>query len=83
MPLSNTQTRDIEAILHRCTDLAALRASGPATITRGDGIFVFDDAGKRYFEASAGLWCAGLVPGCQTGVSACATWAIARACARR
>ena len=29
-------------------------------MTRGNGIFVYDDAGKEYLEAAAGLWCASL-----------------------
>lgn len=60
MPLSNFQTRDIEALLHPYTDAAALRKTGPLAIERGEGIYVYDDAGNRYIEAMAGLWCAGL-----------------------
>jgi GTP pyrophosphokinase len=29
-------------------------------ITRGEGVRVFDDTGKGYIEAVAGLWCASL-----------------------
>ncbi|MBI1985485.1 MAG: aminotransferase class III-fold pyridoxal phosphate-dependent enzyme, partial [Rhodospirillales bacterium] len=29
-------------------------------MTRGEGVYVFDDAGKRYIEGVAGLWCASL-----------------------
>src|SRR3546814_17580746 len=29
-------------------------------IERGEGVYVYDDAGKPYLEAMAGLWCASL-----------------------
>jgi 4-aminobutyrate--pyruvate transaminase len=29
-------------------------------ITRGDGVYVYDDAGKRYLEGVSALWCASL-----------------------
>jgi len=30
------------------------------TIARGQGVYVFDDQGKRYLEGMSGLWCASL-----------------------
>jgi len=59
-PLSNYAARDVEALLHPTTNLAAHRASGPLVLERGEGVYVFDDAGKRYIEGLAGLWCTGL-----------------------
>ncbi len=59
-PLSNYAARDVEALLHPTTNLAAHRASGPLVLERGEGIYVFDTAGKRYIEGLAGLWCTGL-----------------------
>ena len=59
-PLSNSQTRDIEALLHPYTNAVAHRENGAHMIARGDGVRVFDDAGKPYLEAMSGLWCAGL-----------------------
>ncbi len=59
-PLSNTQMRDVEALLHPYTNAMAHRQTGAHMITRGDGVFVFDDAGKPYLEGMAGLWCCGL-----------------------
>src|SRR3546814_17637344 len=35
-------------------------AEGPLVISRGEGLRVFDENGKEYIEALAGLWCAGL-----------------------
>ena len=51
---------DIAAHLHPFTNLATHPQLGPLVITRGDGIFVEDDQGRRYLEAMSGLWCASL-----------------------
>ncbi|CAH2604739.1 Putrescine--pyruvate aminotransferase [Rhodovastum atsumiense] len=58
-PNSNA-ARDIAAALHPYTDLVAHQQIGPVVITRGEGVRVWDDAGKSYIEAMAGLWCASL-----------------------
>jgi 4-aminobutyrate--pyruvate transaminase len=59
-PISNYAARDVEALLHPTTNLAAHRGSGPLVLERGEGVYVFDTAGKRYIEGLAGLWCTGL-----------------------
>jgi len=59
-PLSNLQTRDIEAVLHPYTQLHKLKTNGPLVIERGEGVFVYDTQGKDYIEGMSGLWCAGL-----------------------
>ena len=41
---------------HPFADMGAVEASGELTIVRGEGAYVFDAAGKRYFDATAGLW---------------------------
>ncbi|WP_066733183.1 aspartate aminotransferase family protein [Cupriavidus sp. D384] len=53
-------SEDIAAHLHPFTNLAAHPDVGPLVITRGDGIHVEDDQGRRYVEAMSGLWCASL-----------------------
>jgi len=58
--LSNAQMRDIEALLHPYTNAVAHRRVGAHLIERGDGVYVHDDAGRRYIEGMAGLWCCGL-----------------------
>ncbi|HWY14511.1 MAG TPA: aminotransferase [Rhizomicrobium sp.] len=60
MPLSNAQTRDVESVLHPYTNLLKLRETGPLVIERGEGVRVYDDRGKDYIEALAGLWCTAL-----------------------
>ena len=59
-PLSNMQTRDVEALLHPYTNAVQHRRVGPHVIESGEGVYVYDDAGHRYIEGMAGLWCAGL-----------------------
>jgi 4-aminobutyrate--pyruvate transaminase len=53
-------SRDIASVLHPYTNLDRHAEVGPLVITRGEGIKVFDEAGKDYVEAMAGLWCASL-----------------------
>ena len=52
--------RDIAHVLHPYTNLVRHEQAGPLVITHGKGIHVFDDQGRDYIEAMAGLWCAGL-----------------------
>lgn len=59
-PLSNVQTRDIEALLHPYTPIHRLREIGPLVISHGKGVYVYDTQGKGYIEGMSGLWCAGL-----------------------
>jgi putrescine aminotransferase len=41
---------------HPFADMGAVEASGELAIVRGEGAYVFDAGGKRYFDATAGLW---------------------------
>ena len=59
-PLSNTQMRDVNALLHPYTNATQHKQVGPHVIERGEGVYVWDDSGKRYIEGLAGLWCCGL-----------------------
>ncbi|MBA5776352.1 aminotransferase class III-fold pyridoxal phosphate-dependent enzyme [Stappia sp. F7233] len=60
MPLTNVQTRDVEALLHPYTALHKLRETGPLVLDHGKGVYVYDTQGKEYIEGMSGLWCAGL-----------------------
>lgn len=60
MPLSNTQTRDVESVLHPYTNLVKHRETGPVIFESGKGVHVFDTNGKDYIEAMSGLWCTAL-----------------------
>ncbi|MBN8746379.1 putative aminotransferase [Xylophilus ampelinus] len=61
---TNTLTRlgalDAAHSVHPHTNLRRHLDEGPSIITRGDGIYVEDEQGRRYLEGAAGLWCAAL-----------------------
>jgi 4-aminobutyrate--pyruvate transaminase len=52
--------RDIAYHLHPQTNLKAHAAQCPFILTRGEGVYVFDDEGRAYIDAMAGLWSASL-----------------------
>jgi 4-aminobutyrate--pyruvate transaminase len=52
--------RDLAFHLHPSTNLRQVQTDGPLVITRGEGVYVYDDEGKRYLEGMSGLWCASL-----------------------
>src|ERR1700680_2836574 len=52
--------RDQSFHIHPATNLRAVQKDGPLVITRGEGVYVYDDEGRRYLEGMAGLWCASL-----------------------
>ncbi len=59
-PLSNSQMRDAEALLHPYTNAVTLRQTGAHIIERGEGVRVWDEKGRPYIEGVAGLWCTAL-----------------------
>jgi 4-aminobutyrate--pyruvate transaminase len=52
--------RDIASLVHMQTNLRSHQEEGPQVITGGSGCRIFDDSGRDYIEAVAGLWCASL-----------------------
>ena len=52
--------RDAAVLLHPYTNAVENEAEGPLVIVRGEGVHVWDDAGKKYLDGMAGLWCASL-----------------------
>ncbi len=57
---NSAASRDIAYHLHPYTNARKNEAEGSLILDRGEGVYVIDDEGKRYLEAMAGLWCAGL-----------------------
>ena len=51
---------DQRHVIHPYTNLAAHRDAGPMVLSRGEGVYVFDDQDNRFIEGMAGLWCASL-----------------------
>jgi 4-aminobutyrate--pyruvate transaminase len=58
--MSDLEALDQKRLFHPNTNLAAYHKSGPLVLTRGEGIFVWDNHGQRYIEGMAGLWCTSL-----------------------
>ncbi len=55
-PISQQGSDDIAYHMHPYTNAISHASQGPLVITRGDGIYVEDENGKKYIEAMAGLW---------------------------
>ena len=62
MPADRTPTAasDLAHLLHPYTNLQRHAETGPLVIVRGEGVRVFDEQGRDYIEALAGLWCTAL-----------------------
>lgn len=52
--------RDKASVLHPQTNLLTHLDKGPTIITGAEGVYVTDDAGNRFLDSGAGLWCASL-----------------------
>jgi 4-aminobutyrate--pyruvate transaminase len=52
--------RSPHSLLHPYTNLQTWENEGSLVISRGEGIYVFDDKGNRYIEGLSGLFCASL-----------------------
>ena len=50
----NLSERDRQAIWHPYTQMQL--AEPPVVITRGEGLYLFDDAGKKYIDAISSWW---------------------------
>src|SRR5581483_307932 len=48
--------RDVASVIHPYTNLEAHKITGPTVIAKGEGVYVYDDSGKKYLEGMAGLW---------------------------
>ena len=62
MPAERTPVAasDLAHLLHPYTNLERHAETGPLVIVRGEGVRVFDEQGRDYIEALAGLWCTAL-----------------------
>jgi len=59
-PHDTMHAADIRCTVHPYTNLSVHQQVGPMVITRGEGVYVHDDAGRRYLEGLGGLFCASL-----------------------
>jgi len=53
---NSLHARDVAYVLHPYTNARRHERIGPIVIERGSGIRVYDDQGREYIEALAGLW---------------------------
>ena len=58
--MSELARRDLDAVFHPMTQISTLNEMGPMMIVRAEGIHVWDEAGNRYIDGLAGLWCTSL-----------------------
>lgn len=58
--LNSYRARDAVSVLHPNSDAIANETDGALVLSRGEGVYVFDEDGKRYLESMAGLWCVAL-----------------------
>jgi 4-aminobutyrate--pyruvate transaminase len=52
--------RDAAVLLHPQTDWQVHAQTGAFVLSRGEGVYVYDENGKQYIEGLAGLWCVSL-----------------------
>jgi 4-aminobutyrate--pyruvate transaminase len=44
------------AFMHPFSHIPTLEQSGPVIVERGEGIYIYDDQGRKYLEGNSGLW---------------------------
>src|SRR4030095_1808382 len=54
------EAKDLEHLMHPTTNLKLLHETGPTVHKRAKGVYLWDNHGKQYLEAMAGLWCTAL-----------------------
>lgn len=53
---ADLQRRSLDAVWHPCTQMARAEKLPPLPITRGEGAWLIDAAGRRYFDACSSWW---------------------------
>jgi 4-aminobutyrate--pyruvate transaminase len=44
------------AFMHPFSHIPTLEEEGPVIIDRGEGVYIYDDRGRKYLEGNSGLW---------------------------
>src|SRR5271154_5127970 len=57
---NSAASRAARYVMHGYTDLKKVEQFGPTVMAGGKGIYVFDEDGRPFIEASAGMWCTSL-----------------------
>ena len=58
--LNSLRAVDAASLIHPQSNLRQMTETGPMIMTRGEGVYVYDDEDNQYLESVAGLWCASL-----------------------
>ncbi len=53
---NSSNNADIKNLVHPYTNLGNHLTNGPMIFERGEGVYVFDDQGRRFLEGMSGLW---------------------------
>ncbi|MGN5239897.1 aminotransferase family protein [Rhodococcus sp. SJ-3] len=53
---SRGQELTVGALWHGFADMGVVERDGAFVVARGEGAYIWDDAGTRYLDATAGLW---------------------------
>ncbi|MEC8794438.1 MAG: aspartate aminotransferase family protein, partial [Pseudomonadota bacterium] len=56
MQPNSPEARDVAYLLHPYTKLKPHEKTGPLIMSRGEGVYVWDNGGNKYLEGMAGLW---------------------------
>ncbi|MBT9475225.1 adenosylmethionine--8-amino-7-oxononanoate transaminase [Polaromonas sp.] len=56
MSATSLSRRSLAAVWHPCTQMQRAASVPPLGIVRGEGPWLFDDAGQRYFDTSSSWW---------------------------
>ncbi|MES2877966.1 MAG: adenosylmethionine--8-amino-7-oxononanoate transaminase [Pseudomonadota bacterium] len=56
LPAASLAERSLAAVWHPCTQMQRAALVPPLAIMRGEGPWLFDDSGRRYFDTSSSWW---------------------------
>jgi adenosylmethionine-8-amino-7-oxononanoate aminotransferase len=57
MEIDRLHRYDVSTVWHPFTQMAAYADENAPIIERGEGVFLFDTGGRRYYDGVASLWC--------------------------
>lgn len=55
-PFTDLQTRDLQYVWHPCSQMKDYETFPPIVITKGQGVWLYDEQGQRYLDAVSSWW---------------------------
>ena len=55
--MHNWAEKDLEYIWHPCSQMKDYETLAPIVVERGEGVYLFDENGKRYVDVISSWWC--------------------------